>query len=281
VMDTTSKHLVQTFSAFLLVWARYSVHCLLMIVFLTPSFGGALLYTNRLGLQIVRALLLLSCSTLTILALRTMPLAEATGLSFVSPLLATLLAGPWLGEKVGKASWIAILAGAIGAALVARPDGTLPVAGVLLTLGAALCFAVYQILTRQLSRTETSVSMLFYTALAGAVCMNLALPWLPLGPLPTWPQALLILSLGVFGGCGHYLVIQAFRMAPVSTLSPFVYFNLVWTTLLGWIVFGDLPDAWSVAGIAIIAASGMGLMLARRATVQRKLAADVRTRIPD
>ena len=168
-----------------------------------------------------------------------MPLAETAGLAFVSPLLATILAGPWLGEKVGKPAWIAILAGGIGALLIARPGGTLPVSGVVFVLAAALCFSIYQILTRQLAQTESSTTLLFYTALGGAVCMNLALPWIAEGPIPTWPDALQMLSLGLFGGGGHFLIIRAFRAAPVSTLAPFMYVQLVWASLLNWQFSGN------------------------------------------
>ena len=268
VMDATAKHLSQTFSVFLLVWARYTVHCVLMIIFLLPFRQRSLFSTQRLPAQIARALLLLATSIFGLMALRSMPLAETAGLAFLSPLMATLLAVPWLGEKVGKAGWLAILAGATGALLIARPGGALPLGGVLFVLASALCFSVYAILTRQLSRTESSMTMLFYTALGGAVCMNLALPWIPEGPLPTWPQALQILSLGLCGGGGHLLIIHAFRNAPVSTLTPFMYVQLVWATLLGWQVFGHLPDGLSFAGMAIIMFSGLALYLTHRGHVR-------------
>jgi len=262
-MDATAKHLSQTFPVLLLVWARYTVHCALMVVFFLPSQCRALFATKQLGVQIIRALLLLATSACGLIALRVLPLAETAGLAFVSPLLATILAGPWLGEKVGRAGWFAIFLGALGALLISHPGGHLPFGAILLVLASALSFSIYQILTRQLSRTESTSTMLFYTALGGAVCMNLALPWFWGGPVPSWQQALQIASLGIYGGVGHLLVIQAFRNAPVSTLTPFMYVQLIWATLLGWLFFGHFPDSLSITGMVVIVASGLLLSYAR------------------
>lgn len=268
-MDATGKHLSLTFSVLLLVWARYTVHFVVMCVALLPSRGLSLFATRHLPAQIIRALLLLATSTFGILALRTMPLAETAGLAFVSPLLATLLAGPWLGEKVGRSGWIAIVIGAIGALLISRPGGALPLPGVLLVLASALAFSVYQILTRQLSQTENSMTMLFYTAMGGAVCMNVALPWIWSGPAPTWPQTLQLLSLGVYGGVGHLLVIHAFRNAAVSVLTPFMYLQLIWATLLGWMLFDHIPDKLSVVGMMVIVFGGIVLWFGRQYDARR------------
>lgn len=259
LLDATSKHLSQTFSVPLLVWARYTFHFLLMVIFLAPSRRSRLLATTRPVLQVVRALLLVGVTGFAMAAFRIMPLAETTAMLFVTPLFVALLAGPLLGEKVGRLRWAAVGAGFAGMLLIARPGGALVPEGIALCLVAAACYAFYQIQTRQLSPTEDTVTMVFYTALVGTVAMTLALPWIWGGPLPTPSEALMIGSLGIFGGTGHFLLSAAYRHATASTLAPLGYVQLIWATLLGWLVYDALPDTLSFAGMAIIAAAGIAL----------------------
>lgn len=259
VLDATAKHLTQTFSIPMLVWARYLVHCLLMVVFLGPRLGRGLVATRRPGRQVVRAFLLLGCTGFGFAAFARMPLAETTAIAFTAPLLVALLAGPWLKETLSAGGWLAVLAGFGGTLLIARPGGEVTAEGLALALLAAACYAVYQILTRQLAATEKAVSMLFYTALVGAVAMTLFLPLYWQGPLPSAGEGLLICALGILGGCGHFLLIRAFAHAPASTLSPFIYLQLVWAILLGAAVFGHWPDGLSLLGAAVIVGSGLYL----------------------
>lgn len=267
-LDATAKYLSRNFAVPMLVWARYTLHCLLMVVFLGPSLRGGLLRTRRAGSQIVRALMLLGCTGFGITALRTMPLAETTALVFITPLLVAVLAGPWLGEKVGMGRWLAVLAGFGGVLLIARPGGALSGSGVAFALAAAFCYTIYQLLTRQLAHSENTLTMLFYTALVGTVVMTLALPWYWAGAdalsAVTWRQGLMLVSLGLYGGTGHFLLIRAFREAPASLLSPLLYVQLVWATLLGWLIFDHLPDASSVMGSLIIVASGLPIVMSLR-----------------
>lgn len=264
VLDATSKHLAQTFAVPLLVWARFTVHCLLMLIFLAPSMRAKLLVTRRPLAQVMRSLMLLGMTGFTIAGLRLMPLAEATSLMFITPLFVALLAGPWLNEKIGLGRWLAALAGFAGALIIARPGGDLSGLGTLLMLGAALCYSVYQIQTRQMSVTENTFTMLFYTGLTGTVIMTLGLPWFWGGPQPSPFEALLIFSLGLSGGIGQYLITRAFRHAPASTLSPFMYGQIIWATLLGWQLFGHVPDSLSILGMAIIVGSGLVIVFGER-----------------
>lgn len=263
-LDAIAKHLTQTFSIPMLVWARYLVHCLLMAVFLGPSRGRRLLATARPGLLVVRALLLLACTSCGFAALSRMPLAETSAIAFTAPLIVAILAGPWLGERLSADRWLAVVAGFAGVLLIARPGGALDLVGTLFALLGAAFYAAYQILTRQLAATEDTLAMLFYTALVGAVAMSLALPWIWHGPLPDLQQGLLIAALGILGGCGHFLLTRAFRHAPASMLSPFIYLQLVWATLLGALVFGHWPDLPALAGILVIVGSGLYLAFAAR-----------------
>lgn len=263
-LDTTAKHLAQTFPVPMLVWARYTLHLLLMGLLLGWSMRGRLIATRHPVAQVVRALLLIATTGFGIAALRIMPLAEATAIFFVAPLIVTLLAVRLLGERVGAWRYAAVAAGFAGVLLIARPGGALPPVGVATALVAALAYSGYQILTRRIAHHENPVTMVFYTALVGTVVMTTALPWYWSGPMPDWRQAMLIGSLGIYGGTGHFLLTRAFRLAPASTLSPFQYVQLVWATLLGWLVFDQLPDKLSLAGGLVIAASGLAIALDER-----------------
>lgn len=264
LLDATAKHLSQTYPIPMLVWARYTLHCLLMIVFLAPSLRWQLIATKRPLLQVVRALMLVGTTGFAMAAFRHLPLAETTALIFVTPLIVALLAGPFLGEKLRPLHWGASLGGFLGALLIARPGGALNPTGILLVLAAALCYSVYQIQTRLLSATENTLTLLFYTALVGTLSMTLAAPLYWGGPLPDLRDAIMIASLGIYGGTGHYLLTHAFRLAPATTLSPFLYAQLVWATLLGWLVFDHWPDGLTIAGMMIIATASITLALTQR-----------------
>jgi drug/metabolite transporter (DMT)-like permease len=269
LLDATSKHLTQTYSVPLLVWARYTLHCLMMVIFLAPSMRWKLVATERLAANVVRGTLLVGVTGLAMAAFRIMPLAETTAMLFVAPLFVVAMSGPLLGERAGPVRWLAVLLGFGGTLLIARPGGSLSLAGIALTLTAALCYSLYQIMTRKLSATENTVTMLFYTALMGTLVMTLGLPWFWQGPIPSALDALMIASLGLYGGTGHFLLIRAFRHAPASMLSPFQYTQLIWATLLGWLIYDQLPDMISFAGMAIVVGSGLMVAIAERHRMPR------------
>lgn len=264
LLDATAKHLSVFLAVPLLVWARYLVHLLIMLATIAPGRGRELIVTRRPWLMSLRGLTLAGVTLLGQLALRVLPLAEATALFFVAPLLVALLAGPLLGEQVRRRAWLATFAGFAGVLLIARPGTALTGPGVAYALAAALCYAAYQILTRKLVASESPLRLLFYTALVGAIVMSPAVPIAWDGRLPTLGQGLQIVSLGVYGGLGHFLLIRAFRETPASLLSPLLYVQLVWATLLGWLVFDQLPDVPATVGMTVIAASGLSLAFGRR-----------------
>lgn len=265
-LDATAKYLTAFFAVPLLVWARYFVHLVFMLVAIAPGMGREIVVTQRPWLMTFRALMLVGVTLLVQLAFRTQPLAETTAIFFVTPLLVALLAGPLLGEKLQTRSWLATITGFCGVLLIARPGGAMYGIGIVYALGGALCYAIYQILTRKLSASEPPLRQLFYTALVGTVAMSFVLPAYWSGEMPTPKQALLIASLGFYGGTGHFLLIRAFREAPASTLSPLLYVQLIWAMLLGWIVFGQLPDLPATLGMLIIGGSGLSLVLRRTRT---------------
>lgn len=258
-LDAIAKYVSQSVAIPLMVWGRYLVHFVLMAVLLGPRLGRRLIVTGRPVRQVVRALLLVGCTGFGFAALSRMPLAETTATAFTAPLIVALLAGPWLGERLGPGRWLAVATGFAGVLLIARPGGTVTPDGLAFALAAATCYAAYQILTRQLAATENTLTMLFYTALVGTTAMSLALPWTWDGMLPSPASCGLIAVLGVLGACGHFLLTRAFRHAPASTLSPFLYLQMVWALLLGWLVFDHWPDALALAGTGVIVGSGVYL----------------------
>lgn len=269
LLDSTSKHLSDRWPVSLLVWIRYAVHLLLMSALLAPRLGRRLVSTRHPWLQIVRAGCLLTTSWFIVAALQRMPLAETTAIVFLAPLMVTVLARLLLRESVSPLRWLAVGVGFLGVLMVARPGDSMDHRGVWLALCAACAFAGYQILTRQLSPTERPLTLLFYTALVGTVLMSFALPWIWHGPRPDPIALSLMIGMGVFGGIGHFLLIQAFRCTPASTLSPVLYIQLAWATVLGWMFFGQLPDAIGMLGITVIGAAGIMTALAGRTATSR------------
>ncbi len=263
-LDATSKHLSQTYPIPMLVWGRYTFHCLMMLIFLAPSMRLQLVATSRPRAQITRALMLVGTTGFSMAGFSMMPLGESTAFLFVTPLVVVILSHFLLKESITGGRWIAVIAGFCGALLIARPGGSLNLPGIIWMSLAASCYAIYQIQTRQLSPTENTVTMLFYTALVGTVSMTLAAPLYWGGPMPGWIDAALIASLGIYGGTGHLMLTRAFRYAAASFLSPFLYAQLIWAMALGGLFYRHLPDLLSLAGMAVIAASSLSIALSER-----------------
>jgi drug/metabolite transporter (DMT)-like permease len=260
-LDATSKHLSKTYPVPMMVWGRYTFHCLMMVIFLAPSMRQQLIATARPGAQIVRAMMLVGTTGFSMKGFSLMPLAESTAFLFVTPLVVVLLSHWWLKEVISLKHWLAVATGFGGALLIARPGGALNVEGIVWMSLAAACYAIYQIQTRQLSPTENTVTMLFYTALIGTLSMTLAAPLYWGGPKPSLFDAALIASLGLYGGTGHLMLTRAFRYAAASFLSPLLYAQLVWASFFGIAVYSHIPDMLSVMGMTIIVASSISIAL--------------------
>ena len=243
LMDSAVKYLSTHYNVPLIMAIRYIVHCLLMIVILTPSYGKQLVQTRRTGLVLIRAGCLAAVSLFVGLALQRMPVAETTAISFLAPMLVVFIAGPLLGERLGVLGWTAALTGFAGVLLIVRPSSGLDGVGIAYALCAVGGNAAYQLLSRVLMSTERAVTLLFYTALIGATCFGAVLPWFWEGKPPTLWQLLLFLSLGVTGGLGHFLFTSAYRYASASVLAPITYLQLLWAGLLGWMYSGMFPIA--------------------------------------
>ncbi len=259
-MDSATKYLTHHYNVPFVVAIRYLVHFGLMVLILAPRGSAPLLYANRRGLVIVRALSLVVSSLSVGMALHRMPQADTTAITFLAPLLVALFALPVLGERIGRLGWVAAFMGFGGVLLIARPGSGLDGVGIFFALLAAVANATYQILSRLLATTEKAVSMLFYTALAGSLIFGLALPWTWENQAPSTLELVLFFAMGAAGGLGHYFFTAAYRYAPASVLGPIIYLQLLWAAILGWLIFGNTPDHLSLLGMAIIA--GSGLMIA-------------------
>lgn len=256
VGDLMAKYLTRFYPIALIVWARFAFHLLLVVVVLGPRYGRALVRTQRLGAQTLRGLLLACGSVFFVSALKYMPLAETTAIAYLAPLLVTLMSVVFLKEKVELARWIAVFCGFIGVLTIIRPGSNVFTWAVLLPIGNAISFASYQILTRRLAGLESPYTSIFYAGLVGTALTSLVLPgvWVP--PESALHAALFV-GIGTLGGFGHLILIKAYEHAPASRLAPFSYSQLIWVAVIGFLAFGDFPDAWSLLGIAILVASGI------------------------
>jgi drug/metabolite transporter (DMT)-like permease len=219
--------------------------------------------------------LVLFSSVLFVSALRLLPLADATALNYSTPVLVVLLAVAFLHERMTPARAGFVVAGLAGMLLIVQPGSDVFHSGSLFAIGAACCYGVYQILTRMLAGEDPRV-LLFYPAILGTTIMSVLAPSFDWPAAMPWTHVALIVAGGLLGTLGHFLFILAFRRASASALTPFTYVQLVWAMLLGWLVYHDFPDALAVAGMAIIAGSGLLTTLHERRRA-RVLAVDTVT----
>ena len=255
VGEAIVKHLAVHYDVLQVVWARYTFHALLFLIIFSRTGIANQIRTRRPVLQLGRSILLLLATGFFFTALRYLPLAETVAINFVAPLLVTAFAIPLLGESVGIRRWIAIFVGFAGVLIIIRPGvGTVHWAAIL-PLGTAVCYAFYQIMTRIASRTDDARTNLFWTSAFGVIVMSSIVPfvWTSPGALDWF----FMVCTGLLFGFGHYLLIKGLEIAPASVLSPFIYTQIIWATILGYFVFAQFPDAFTFAGAAIVIASGL------------------------
>jgi drug/metabolite transporter (DMT)-like permease len=255
--DTLGKHLAMLYAVTMVLAARYTVNLALVTLVMWPRHRAELWRTNRTGLVILRGACLALASISMMLALRLMPVAETVAIIYIAPVMVVLAAGTVLKEQVGLLGWISAALGFVGVLLIARPGSGLDPWGVALSLINACLATGYHLLTRILSRTETTMALMFHTALVGVVVFTLLTLALGSETLPTALDAGLMLALGALATAGHLLFTSAYREAPASTLAPVNYMHIAFATLLGWLVFQQLPDLLGFAGMALIAAAGL------------------------
>jgi drug/metabolite transporter (DMT)-like permease len=253
--DAASKVLTSTLPAIEIAWLRYAVFALILlsVAFLRgTSLQG--LRSTRPFFQAVRAAGMLGSSVLFITGLRYLPMAEATSISFISPLIVTALSIPLLGETVGIRRWTAVLVGLAGVLIVIRPGTSAFNTAALLPLLSAASWAIALIATRKASG-DNAVTALTWAAVAGFGVLSAMVPfvWVPIG----WRELMLGIVTGVCSTIAQWLIVLAFRYGRASVLAPFSYSQLIWSSALGFVVFGAFPDLWTWVGAAVIAGSGI------------------------
>lgn len=269
VLDATAKYIstVAAVPVTQVTWLRFLSQFLLIVAIFGVVSVPRLLRSAKVGHQVARSFLMLGSTIFNFLALRHLRLDQTQTINFLAPLTVALLAGPFLGEWVGWRRFLAIIVGFGGILVVIRPGQAPLEPALILSLGGMVCYALFMLSTRYLSRFDPPEVTIFYSMLAGTYFMApfAIVDWVWPGDVRTW---LLLISLGVSGGLGHYIFIHAYRHAPASTLAPFIYIGLVTHTALGYLVFGQLPDAWTLAGAGIVIASGVYLVHRERVTAR-------------
>jgi len=255
IMDGIGKFLGPSYPVGEIVWARFAFALPLVLLVAGRSVGWKLFATRRPIIQLIRGILPIAASAVVIFGLAYIPLADFTAISFASPLIVVLLAVPLLHEAISRATWIGIALGFAGVMLIARPGEGVIGWGALFPLAGATLFGIYQVLTRLVSRDDSAVVSF---ACVFAVGVLLATPALLFGWRTPGPaDAVLLVLSGLLMGGGHYFLIQAYSIAAANVLAPFTYAQIIAASLFGLLVFGDVPDAWSIAGTALIVAAGL------------------------
>lgn len=253
--DIVTKELAGRLPAVEVAWLRYVTFGLLVIPFLLATGGGTALRSHNPSLQVLRGLGMVGSALLFTAGLPYLPVAEATAIYFISPILIMALSIPFLGEVIGWRRWSAACVGLIGVLLVIRPGtSTFEVAAILPLLGAT-SWATAAVVTRKMSGRDQAVTTLAYSALVGVVLLSLFLPFVWVAP--GLPEIGLGLAMGILSTLGHWLVILAYRHASASVIAPYSYVQLLWAGFLGYLVFGSVPDSLTITGAGIIALSGL------------------------
>jgi len=238
-----------------IAWIRFTVFVLIILPMVLVPSGGKALRSTRPLLQVFRGLGLLGSSIFFIVGLSFLPIAEATATGFISPLFVTGLSVIFLGEKVGLRRWSATLVGLIGVLIIVRPGTSAFQPAAIFPIVSALCWACALVLTRKISGADRPITTMAYASVVGFLVLSVFVPFYWTPPTPT--QLAIGIAIGVSSTVGHWIVVLAFRYADASVLAPFSYVQLMWVTLLGFVVFSEVPDVWTFTGAAIIIASGV------------------------
>ena len=253
-MDATAKYLMKEIGPAQTIWARYTVQAVIVTVLILPKIN---VYgrTNYPKLQFLRSVALMMATTLFFFSFSRLGLAEASAIFNISPVLITLGAFLFLREQIGPRRLIGIIVSLLGALIIIRPGTGVFSIYALLPLGAAIFYSTYSLATRFVGTDESPWTSLFYSAIFGAICYSIyiAFYWNPMSN----NAILLTIIIGLFGTAGHICLIRALTLGEASLVAPFIYTNLLFTTTWGFVLFGNLPDFWTIVGALIIVAAGI------------------------
>lgn len=256
--DAISKHLAQSHPVGQVICLRQAATLLFIVPYIMAATGWSALRVVSWPGQVTRGLLFVANAVLIVLALKLLPLATVIIIMFSSPIFIALFSAPLLAERVPSAHWMAVLAGFAGVLIVVRPGAAAFEWALLIAVGAAVANALRDIMTRRLARHETSIAILFWSTLLVMAAGALTAPfgWQAI----TAESAAWFVAAGLFGAGGHFLIIEAFRLAEAAVVAPVRYTAMIWGALIGFAVWGEVPDAWVLTGSAVIIASGIAMI---------------------
>ncbi len=260
--DAASKYLVHQFPVGQVIGLRQAATLLVLVPYIMYwSHWSALRVVNWPG-QLTRGLMFIIGSVFIVLSLGLLPLATAVTMLFVSPIFMVVLSVPLLGERIGRHRWIAVTGGFVGVLIILQPGAESFQWALLLPLMAALINALRDVLTRRLSRTETSIGILFWSNI---ILMAGGLATLPFGWKPVAADAAFwFVAAGIFNGSAHFCIIEALRTGEASVVAPIRYTALLWAALLGFVIWGEMPGIWLWVGAAVIVASSLYMIRTER-----------------
>lgn len=254
--DTAAKYVNAAGVPLLMaLWARYTFQAIATSVVVVPLGGWSVMRTQQPLFHVLRGLMLVISTAIVFLSLKFMPVGEFTAIMLITPLVLTLVAGTFLKEQVSALRWALVCGGFVGTLVIIRPGGESFTPAYLLPLVQVVTNCCFQLLTIRLARTENPLTMNFYTGWVGALAATplLLLAWE--SQVPAWLWGLLV-GMGVSGAVGHFLLILAYQRALASTLTPYLYAQIGFAMACGWVVFGHVPDGWSMLGMGLIALCG-------------------------
>lgn len=254
-LDTTTRHISASMSVLLALWFRYAIQAVITTAIVWPGRGRKVLMTKHPRFQLARGLLLFVCSMLAFYSLKYMPVGEFTAIALLAPLVITLLAARMLKEKIRPLRWMLVTGGFLGTLVIIRPGSHHFDWTVIFPLILVATNSAFQILTSKMAQTEDPVTMHFYTGWIGTFMATLILPFV--WEMPTeWTLWLQLFLMGLLGTVGHFLLILAYGRAPAATLTPYMYTQIGFGVLGGWLVFNHLPDQWTLIGMGLVALCG-------------------------
>lgn len=257
LLDTATKYVVQTVPVLMALCVRYLVQAVVSSAWLMPTYGRAVWRMQQPRLLLLRGLLLVTSTILAIFSLRVMPVADFVGIIMVTPVVVTVLSATVFREVVGRWQWACVVLGFAGALFIIQPGGAQFSVSTLLPLGCMAAAVGYQLLSGHLGRNEHPAAVHFSSMWVGAIISAMLLPWgwVVIDSVFMWS---LMVMMGLIGAISHYLLALAYQRAPATVVVPYIYTQVGFAVLFGWLVFADFPDHLSLAGIALVILSGIG-----------------------
>lgn len=261
--DVIIKILVDDYPVVMIAWVRMGLTTLMLGSLGAASMGPAILRPVARQRQVYRGLAIVLATTMIFIGFHRMPLAECTALVFIAPVLSNLFSRLWLNEPGDARTWIIAVISFLGVLLIAKPGTALFSPDAVFPLIGAIGLAAFLTLSRAVAPHDKPQLTSFYGPFIACIAFTLALPWFWVTP-QSWEHIGMFLAVGVLASLGTYLQTLAYRYGSTHVVAPFSYTSIVVATMLGWMVFEALPDYWSIAGMVVIAAAGMAMVIGQR-----------------